>query len=159
MFTNIGSDCYVPTKKIVAIIDADCKSGLAIIAKGKQEDNLHINTSAKLKTKTVVWIEEGGVYKVALKSDTVFERCLNDGHKLIMVDTGIYLSAIHIKAILLHSSSEATKLRKRNSIAGNDINFVRQTLKKNSSIILKTGEVINISKLPEDFVNDIKAEC
>lgn len=145
LFINIGNDTYIKTASIKAVLDSNSKTGKKIKNKSEASDNFHNIVSRKSIRRSFIWMDDDTVYATSFTPENINERLIESGKKMIKVDQGLYLSFDHIDVFSSFDSGLATKIRNVTRRTSDDFNFIRQAVKKNVTIFLKTGETISVS--------------
>lgn len=145
LFINIGNDTYIKTADIKAVLDSNSKTGKKIKNKSEASDCFENIVSRRSIRRSFIWMNDNTVYASSFTPENINERLLEAGKKMIKVDEGLFLSFDHIDVFSSFDSSLATKIRNVTRRTSDDFNFIRQAIKKNVTIVLKTGETISVS--------------
>ena len=157
LFTDVGYNCYIQTEKVKFVIMYGSTKASRNFVKKAEESNKMLDTTIKKSTLTLVVLEDDTVLRSPLAVETVAQRLTENGHKLLLVESGYYISVFHIKAITERESVMAVALRNVTVKAGSDLQFVRQKERSvNSVLLMTTGESVNLSKYTKELVDDVE---
>lgn len=155
LFTDVGYNCYIQTKKIKFVISSTDNKAYTTLIKKAEESNTLLNITFKKATLSIVVLEDDTVLRSPITAETIAKRLVENGHYLLQVESGYFVSVIHIKAITEKESAMVAALKKISVKVGSELQFVRQRSKSNSVLLMTTGELISLSKYTKDLVNDI----
>lgn len=145
LFINIGNDTYIKTEDIKAVLDSNSKTGKKIKSKSEANNKFFNIVSKRSIRRSFIWMNDNTVYATSFSPENINERLVEVGKRMINVDQGLFLSFDHIDVFSSFDSGLATKIRNVTRRTSDDFNFIRHAIKKNVTIVLKTGETISVS--------------
>ena len=154
-FISIGKTIYVPVKSVKMLMDAKADVAKNRIKEAKLSNKI-LNTVPKNETRvSLVIMDDDTIYLTRYRADTINDRLRSTGTFTLKVAPGIYIPVDNIKGIYGFSTTLATKLRKEHK-DDTSISLVRGTKKRKSTLVLETGEFINVAYPPETLIDSIK---
>ena len=154
-FISIGKTIFVPTSSVKMLIDAKADVSKAYIKSAKLADKI-LNVVPKNEMRvSLVLMDDDALYLTRYRADTISDRMRAVGCFTLKIAPGIYIPVDNIKGVYGFSTTLATKLRKSHKDDTN-ISLVRGTKRRKSTIVLKTGEFLNVAYPPEVLMASIE---
>lgn len=154
-FISIGKSIFIPANRVKILIDAKADIAKAYIKSAKMADKvLNVVPKNEMRVSLVV-MDDDYTYLTRYRSDTISDRLRGVGLYTLKVAPGIYIPVDNIKGIYGFSTTLATKCRKDHKDDTN-ISLVRGTKRRKSTLVLKTGEFLNVAYPPETLMASIE---
>lgn len=154
-FIAIGKGAFVPSNFVKLLIDAEAKAADKLTSDAREAGLIRSTVTKGQKRVSIVVMKDNLTYLISYRADTIAERLEEKGVCTIKVAPGIYVPADNINGIYEYGSTLATKLRTGQNAAPN-VSLVRKTTKRRSSLLLDTGEILNISPTPDLVVRKLE---
>lgn len=157
-YTDVAYDCFIQTNKVKFVLAYTKTKAVSTLVTKAEESFKLINMTSQKSTLSLVVLEDDTVLRSPLKPETIYERLKENGHQLYKVDSDYFISVIHIKAIYASASFMAMNVKKQANIAGNDLQFIRQRERRQTQILMTTGETVCLSKYTKDIVKELNEQ-
>lgn len=156
--TEIGKGLYVKTEDVKFVVALDRKSATStrIRRDAAMNEKLFYNSS-KLKSKCFVVMTDNTIYYTAFNAETVAEKLKDHGKKLLVVDTDVFISVQHIKAVSDMNVSKLVNTSPNQETEGSELQFLRKGERKETELMMESGERVRLSKLAKDCILEINA--
>ncbi len=154
VFFVASPNSVVPATKVKILIDYETSVAKKILSCQPQE-NIRCLNGSNQKRRTVIWMDYNIFYVTSVNIETIYNRIVECGVELVNVGRGYYVSVDHIDCVLGFNTSLAARVRKETEMQNTKFSFVRKTKKRNSTILLNTGESISVSNDPENLLKKL----
>lgn len=155
-FCEIAKGLYIKTSDIKYVASLERKNlSCERLRRNASLNNKLVYSPCKKTSKCFIATTDDTIYYTNYSGDTVAEKLRECGKQLLKVDTDIYISVQHIKAVYDSQTCKSVFRGKLEDTVVGDLQFLRKRESIQTEILMTTGEKVRLSKLSTDIVNEV----
>ena len=158
-YINLSDDknnsMYIDVKEIKFVLKEIDRAIDRMFRSNAFRNNKLYSCCSKEATMTLVVLRDDTVIRSPVETDKLSWNISENGHKLLKVDEGYFIAVDYLKFVCGADSVLAASILKNSPTKDNDLTFIRQKEKKQSLLLLSTGEIIWTRKYPQEIIDSI----